>query len=60
VEIISDHQANIYGVQHDRTSRDIAMNAAEVVLDIETHGHDHIDDLLGDLESRGYEVEILV
>lgn len=60
VEIISAHQANIYGVQHDRTSRDIAMNAAEVVLDIETHGHDHIDELLGDLESRGYEVEILV
>ena len=60
VEIISDHQANIYAVQHDRTSRDIAMNAAEVVLDIETHGHDHVDELLAALEARGYEVETLV
>ncbi len=60
VEIISDHQANIYAIQHDRTSRDIAMNAAEVVLDIETHGHDHIDELLAALEARGYEVETLV
>jgi threonine dehydratase len=60
VEIISDHQANIYGVEHDRTSRDIAMNAAEVVLDIETHGHDHVDELLAALEARGYEVETLV
>ena len=60
VEIISEHQANIYAVQHDRTSRDIAMNAAEVVLDIETHGHDHVDELLAALEARGYEVETLV
>ena len=60
VNIISDHQANIYAVEHDRTARDVAMNAAEVVLDIETHGHDHIDDLLTALEARGYEVETLV
>ena len=60
VEIISDHQANIYGVEHDRTARDIAMNAAEVVLDIETHGHDHVDDLITALEARGYAVEVLV
>ncbi|MFB6221458.1 MAG: threonine ammonia-lyase [Halolamina sp.] len=60
VDIVSDHQANIYAVQHDRTSRDIAMNAAEVVLDLETHGHDHVDQLLDALAARGYEVETLV
>ena len=60
VEIIADHNANIYGIQHDRTSRDVAMNAADVVLDLETHGHDHVDELLAALESRGYEVEMLV
>jgi threonine dehydratase len=60
VEIIADHNANIYGIQHDRTSRDVAMNAAEVVLDLETHGHDHVDELLAALEARGYEVETLV
>ncbi|KPN29657.1 threonine synthase [Halolamina pelagica] len=60
VEIIADHNANIYGIQHDRTSRDVAMNAAEVVLDLETHGHDHVDELLAALEAHGYEVETLV
>jgi len=60
VEIIADHNSNIYGIQHDRTSRDVAMNAAEVVIDLETHGHDHIDELLAALESRGYRVETLV
>jgi len=60
VEIIAEHNANIYGIQHDRTSRDVAMNAAEVVLDLETHGHDHVDELLAALEANGYEVETLV
>jgi threonine dehydratase len=60
VEIIADHNANIYGIQHDRTSRDVAMNAAEVVLDLETHGHDHVDELLAAIEAHGYETERLV
>ena len=60
VDVISDYNANIYGVQHDRRSRDIAMNAADVVLDIETHGHDHVDELVAALEANGYEVEMLV
>ncbi|MFW5934616.1 MAG: ACT domain-containing protein, partial [Halolamina sp.] len=60
VDIIADHNANIYGIQHDRTSRDVAMNAADVVIDLETHGHDHVDELLAALEAHGYEVETLV
>ena len=60
LEIIAEEQANIYGIQHDRTSRDIAMNAAEVVVDLETHGHDHVDRLLSSLRDRGYDVELLV
>ena len=60
VEIIADHNANIYGIQHDRTSRDVAMNAADVVIDLETHGHEHVDELLAGLEAHGYEVETLV
>jgi threonine dehydratase len=60
VDILSDHRANIYAVQHDRTSRDIAMNAAEVVLDLGTHGHDHVEELLSALERREYEIEKLV
>jgi threonine dehydratase len=59
VEIISDHRANIYAIQHDRTSRDVAMNEADVEIDIETRGHDHIDEVLGALRGAGYPVEVL-
>jgi len=60
VEVLSAAKVNIYGIEHDRTSRDIAMNDTEVVLDLETRGHDHVDELLAGLEAAGYEVEVLV
>ncbi|QCC48487.1 threonine ammonia-lyase [Halobellus limi] len=59
VEIIADRRANIYAIQHDRTSRDVAMNEADVEIDIETRGHDHIDEVLEALRDAGYEVEVL-
>ncbi|WP_158058463.1 threonine ammonia-lyase [Halorussus halophilus] len=58
--VISREKANIYGIQHDRTSRDIAMNAAEVEVDIETRGHDHVEELLAALREDGFDVEVLV
>ena len=59
VEIIAAARANIYAVQHDRTSRDVAMNEADIEIDIETRGHDHIDEVLDALEGAGYQVEVL-
>ncbi|WP_049986528.1 threonine ammonia-lyase [Halobellus rufus] len=59
VEIISAKRANIYAIQHDRTSRDVAMNEADVEIDIETRGHDHIGEVLDALRGAGYEVEVL-
>jgi len=58
--IISENRANIYAIRHDRTSRDVAMNDAEVELDLETRGHDHVEQLLDALERQGYEVDVLV
>jgi len=60
VEVISEHRANIYAIEHDRASRDIAMNDAEVELDLETRGPDHADELLAALREAGYEVDVLV
>jgi threonine dehydratase len=59
VGIISDHRANIYAIQHDRTSRDAAVNAAEVEIDLETRGDDHVAELLAALRDHGYEVDVL-
>ncbi|WP_435180728.1 threonine ammonia-lyase [Halorussus sp. AFM4] len=59
IDIISARRANIYGIQHDRTSRDIAMNAAEVELDLETRGQAHVEELLAALREEGFDVAVL-
>jgi len=59
VETLSAHRANIYAIEHDRASRDIAMNDAVVELDLETRGRDHADAVLDALRDAGYEVEVL-
>jgi threonine dehydratase len=46
-------------VRHDRTSRDIAMDDAEIELDLETRGEEHVAELLDALEAEGYEVEVM-
>ncbi|WP_435100388.1 threonine ammonia-lyase [Halarchaeum sp. P4] len=60
LEVLTDERANIYAIQHDRTNRDVAMNAAEVELDLETRGEDHVERLLDRLRAEGYDVELLV
>jgi len=57
--VIAEHQANIYAFQHDRTSRDVGLNDAEVEVDIETRGPEHVEALLADLRDHGYDVEVL-
>ncbi len=59
-ELLAEHRVNIYGVRHDRTSRDIAMDDAEIELDLETRGEEHVAELLDALEAEGYEVEVMV
>ena len=60
IEILAAERANIYAIQHDRTSKDVALNAADVELDLETRGHDHVAELIATLEDHAYEVEVLV
>lgn len=57
--VIADHQANIVAIEHDRAQRDIDMSAAEVELELETRGRDHVEELLAALRDRGYEVEVI-
>ncbi|WP_267161386.1 threonine ammonia-lyase [Halovenus salina] len=59
IDIISEKEANIYAIQHDRTSRDISMSATEVEIDLETRGDNHVVALLDALEDAGYEIEVL-
>jgi threonine dehydratase len=59
VSIVSEREANIYGIQHDRTSRDVSIKSAEVELDLETRGPSHVMELLDAFEAAGYEIEVL-
>jgi threonine dehydratase len=59
LDVLSSARANIYAIQHDRTNRDIAMNAAEVELDLETRGPDHVAALLDEMADFGYDVTVL-
>jgi threonine dehydratase len=59
-EIITNHRTNIHAIHHDRTSKDVAMNAAEVELDLETRGEEHVHTLLAALRDHDYEVEVLI
>ena len=60
VDLLADTRTNIYAIEHDRASKDIAVNAAEVELDLETRGDEHVAELLDAMEAAGYEVEVLV
>ena len=51
--------ANIYAIRHDRTSRNVAMNAAEVELELETRGEDHLQSVIAGLESAGYTITLV-
>ena len=57
--LIAEHRANIFAFQHDRTSRDIGMNDAEVEIELETRGPDHVEALLEALTDNGYAVDVL-
>ena len=56
--IVARAGANVYAVHHDRTSRDVAVNAAELELELETDDAEHAADIVDALEADGYEVEI--
>ncbi|ELY52938.1 threonine ammonia-lyase [Natronolimnohabitans innermongolicus] len=59
LDVFTAHQANIYAIHHDRTSREVEMSDTEVEIDIEMRGPDHVDAFLTDLREAGYEVDVL-
>ncbi|MXV63074.1 threonine ammonia-lyase [Natronorubrum sp. JWXQ-INN-674] len=59
LDIFTAHQANIYAIHHDRTSREVEMSDTEVEIELEMRGPDHVDQFLAALREAGYEVDIL-
>ncbi|NGM68190.1 threonine ammonia-lyase [Natronolimnobius sp. AArcel1] len=60
LEIFTAHQANIYAIYHDRTSRDVEMSDTEVEIELEMRGPDHVEAFLETMREAGYEVDVLI
>ena len=56
-KILSEIQANIMQVSHDRTTQGVQFGKTRVDLTLETKGADHIEEILSSLQKAGYFVE---
>lgn len=57
--ILSELQANIFQVSHDRQKSSLPLGEAEVILNLETRGAEHIETILLQLEGEGYRPEVI-
>lgn len=57
--ILGELKTNIFRINHDRHKSSLPLGQAEVLLDLETSGIDHIQDILLRLEDEGYSPEVV-
>jgi len=57
--ILSELKANISQVSHDRHKSSLPLGEAEVLLDLETRGSEHIQKILMRLEDERYRPEVI-
>jgi threonine dehydratase len=58
LNIVADSGANIYEINHDRARQSFAIDATEIEIDLETRGHEHVAEILSELRSAGFQVEV--
>ncbi len=54
--IIAAHRGNILNVVHDRLQADLPIGKTRVIFIVETRTRSHLEEILGDIGARGYEV----
>ena len=57
--VLSQISANIFQVSHDRHKSSLPLGEAEVILELETRGPGHIQEILQVLEEEGYRPEVM-
>ena len=57
--ILSELKANIFQVSHDRQKSSLPLGEAVVLLDLETRGTEHIQEILMRLEDERYQPEVI-
>jgi threonine dehydratase len=58
-DLVAEIGANIFHVSHDRRNTGVPLGQAEVHLELETKGPEHIDEILAGLRDAGYGASIL-
>ena len=58
-EDIAATRANIFHITHDRRSKSLAIGRTDVSLELETRGYEHIKEIVGYLEGRGYQLTVM-
>ena len=58
-ENIAATRANIFHITHDRRSKSLAIGRTDVSLELETRGYEHIKEIVGYLEGRGYSLTVM-
>ena len=56
-ELVARHKANVVEIHHNRAFITRALGDTAIELVLETRGHDHIAEIVRELESKGYAVE---
>lgn len=54
--IVAKHRGNILNVVHDRLQADLPIGKTRVTFIVETRTRGHLQEILGDIGTRGYEV----
>lgn len=56
---IAETRANIFHINHDRRSKSLPIGRTDVSLELETRGYDHIKEIVGYLEGKGYSLTVM-
>ncbi|GFO59087.1 L-threonine ammonia-lyase [Geomonas silvestris] len=57
--VIAEARANISIITHDRRSKSLPIGKTEVLVELETRGAEHIQDVVKHLEKSGYLLEVI-
>ena len=57
-DLIAHMGANVLDLHHRRGFADISVGDVEIVLQLETRGREHVEEIIGALEERGVSVEV--
>ena len=57
-ELVAEKGANVMDIHHRRGFADISVGDVEIVLQLETRGQDHVEEIIRALEKRGLKVEV--